>query len=52
MKWEPTEWEKIFTNDTTKKGLIFNRERAHKTQYKKKSDWKVGRKGVPIVAQQ
>ena len=22
MNWEPTEWENIFTNDTSDKGLI------------------------------
>ena len=22
MKWQPTEWEKVFANDTTNKGLI------------------------------
>jgi len=23
-KWQPTDWEKIFTNPTTDRGLIFN----------------------------
>ena len=38
MKRQPTEWEKIFANDVTDKGLIIqNIPTAHTAQYKKQT---------------
>ena len=34
-KRQHTEWEKIFANDVTDKGLIKNIKTVHMTQYKK-----------------
>jgi hypothetical protein len=31
-KWQPTDWEKIFTNPTSNKGLISNIYKEHKNQ--------------------
>ena len=35
MKRQPTEWEKIFANDATGKGLISKIQTAHTTQQQK-----------------
>ena len=38
MKRQPLEWEKIFANETTDKGLTFkNIQTTHVAQYKKKT---------------
>ena len=39
MKRQPPEWDKIFANDISNKGLIFKTQRTHTSQHsKKKSD--------------
>ena len=35
MKSQPSEWEKIFTNEATDKGLIQNIQVSHAAQYQK-----------------
>ena len=59
MKRQPLEWEKIFANETTDKGLTFkNIQSAHVAQYKKKkktknrqSNQKMGRRSKYIFFQ-
>ena len=41
MRWKPTEWEKIFTNCTSDRGLIY---KIHKEQ--KKEDVKKANKSI------
>ena len=36
MKRQPSEWEKIFANEATDKGLISNIRAAHAPQYQNK----------------
>ena len=38
MKRQPIEWEKIFANNTTDKGLIHKIQTAHTTQYQKNTN--------------
>ena len=53
MKRQPIEWEKIFANNTTDKGLIHKIQTAHTTQYQKNTNnliKKMCRKeGNPII---
>ena len=38
MKRQPSEWEKIFANKATDKGLLQNIQTAHVAQYQKKNE--------------
>ena len=47
MKRQPTEWEKIFANDVTNKGLVFKtyKQLWHVAQYQKRQpNQKMGRR--------